>query len=154
MSSPFDPTMMMDKLRETFSSFGNFGTTGNVPQLDVAGLASAQKGMMDAVVAANQTLMEGLMALLKRQSEMMQETVQQVAQSAQSVGQMANSPHEMLAQQAETAQQTFSQSVANARELADIATRSYRDALDHVLGQVSTQLGSIKDAALKAKANG
>ncbi|MCU0839917.1 MAG: TIGR01841 family phasin [Rhodospirillales bacterium] len=153
MSSPFDPTAMMDKLRETFSGFGQLGTGKTMPQLDVSGLFSAQKGMMEAVVAANQTLMEGLMALMKRQSEMMQETVQQVAQSAQTVGQLANSPHDLMAQQAETAQQTISQSIANARELADMATKSYRDALDRVHSQISAQLAELKDAALKAKAN-
>jgi phasin family protein len=151
MSSPFDPTMMMEKLRDTFSSFGNFGTT-NLPQLDMSGLMTAQKGMMEAVVAANQTMMEGLMALLQRQSEMMQETMQQAAEAAQTMGQTAGSPQDLLAHQVETTQQAFAKSVANARELSDMATKSYRDALDHVHGQITSQLLSIRDAMVTGKA--
>lgn len=152
MTNPFDPTTMVEKVRESFANMPGFGGT-TLPQMEPTAILSAQKGMLEAVVAANQTLMEGTIALLRRQSEMLQEALQEMTQAAQAMGQTPPAANELFVQQAQAVRQAMAKSVANARELADMATKSYREAFDRVHNQVAAQLDSVKEMWVKDKPN-
>ncbi|MCG5535928.1 phasin family protein [Ectothiorhodospira mobilis] len=71
----FDPNRYMEQVRRLMQQYG-------LPSMDPQVLMEAQRRNMEAVVAANRTLLEGTEALMRHQADLMREVFEEMNRSA------------------------------------------------------------------------
>ncbi|MFP4079346.1 MAG: phasin family protein [Ectothiorhodospira sp.] len=74
----FDPNRFMEQGRQIMQQYG-------MPPMDMQALMEAQRRNVEAVVAANRTLMEGTETLMRHQSDLMREVFEEVSQGTRQV---------------------------------------------------------------------
>jgi phasin family protein len=89
-----------------------------IPGVDMQELLHAQKKNIAALTEANRHAVEGLQALARRQSEILQQAMKSAADAAKATA-GAGGPKEAAAKQAELAKAAFEHAVANMREMAE-----------------------------------
>lgn len=121
-----------------------------VPGFDPGALAAAQQKNFDAVAAANRRALEGYQAMVKRQAEIFQQTMQEVAEMMrQSVASGASDGNAM--KQAELARQAVERTMANLRELAEMASRTNSEAFETINKRMTQNLEELRNTFAKAK---
>lgn len=126
--------------------FGEF----RAPGLDPAALAAAQQKNLDAVAAANRRAIEGYQALMKRQAEIFQQTMQEVAAMMRQSA-TAGAPEGGAARQAELARQAIERTMANMRELAEMASRANSEAFEEINKRMTENLEELRNTFGRAK---
>jgi phasin family protein len=121
-----------------------------LPGIEVDAVMAGQRKNVEALTNASRAAFEGAQALAKRQAEILQETLNQTADSFRMLAE-AGSPPEVAAKQAELAKEAFEKALGNMRELAEMVTKSQQGAMDAISGRISQSLDEIKDMALKMK---
>lgn len=132
---------------DAFKAFGEF----RVPSFDFNGFFNAQRNNLEAISAANQVVTEGLQAVARRQAEIAQANTQKALQLVKDVITNGNNPEANAAKQAEFARNLIESSLSNARELAEIASKSSIQAFDVVNKRVAEGLSEIAEAAEDAR---
>lgn len=120
-----------------------------MPGVDVEALVQAQRRNIEAVTQANQLAVEGMQAVLRRQTEILQQTFEE-AQTALKDSMSQGAPEAKLAQQADLAKVAFEKALANMRELAEIVAKSNQEAADIINKRVTASIDELK-ALIKAK---
>ena len=115
--------------------------------LDPAALIKTSQTTIEALFNANQKVLEGCQALMQRQVELTQQMIDETATLLRSLGQPGASPRDAVAVHTELARVSLERSVSGMRELADMATGSYRAAMDRVHDQVKSHLNDIRNSA-------
>lgn len=118
--SPFNPEEMM-KL------FGNMKMPG-AEHLQT--LADAQRRNLEAMVAANRLAMEGAQAVARRNLEIMQQSMSEMAQAMQGMATLDGNPAQKAQQQAEVLKAAYERAVANMKELSDLIQKSNGEAME------------------------
>ncbi|HYG84955.1 MAG TPA: phasin family protein [Azospirillum sp.] len=121
-----------------------------VPGVDVDSILSTQRKNIEAVTAANQLAIEGLQAVLRRQAEILRQSLEEAGNAASEVI-AAGSPEEKAAKQAELLKTAFEKSLSNIRELAEMVAKSNTEAADVLAKRVSESLDEVKTAIANAK---
>ncbi len=142
---------------EIFTKFNPFNldmskTMDNfkLPGVDMDAVISSQKKNIEAVNAANQTAIEGVQALAKRQAEILRQSMEEATKAAKEVadvGELGDIP----AKQAEIAKAAFEKGLANMKELADMAAKSNAEALDMVNKRVAENFDEMKEVLTQKK---
>lgn len=143
MMKDFDPTKMVDEFSKMLKQY-------KLPGVDLDSLIASQKKNVEALTSANKVAFEGLQAVAKRQTEILQETMNE-ASKAIDVLAKAGSPQEVAAKQAELAKDAFERALANMRELAEMVTKANQEATNTINTRISATLDEIKEMALKMK---
>ena len=120
-----------------------------VPGVDVESLVSNQRKNIDALTQANKLAFEGLQNVVKRQVEILRQTIDEVAQVAKDFSE-PGSAQDKAAKQAEFAKDAFERALANARELAELIAKSNAEAFDLLNKRFSQILDETRDAFQKA----
>lgn len=121
-----------------------------VPGFDPAALAAAQQKNLDAVAAANKRALEGYQAMVKRQAEIFQQTMQEVAEMMrQSATGGTAGPN--TARQAEFARQAVERTMANLRELTEMASKTNSEAFDTINRRMTENLEELRNSFAKAQ---
>ena len=120
-----------------------------VPGVDVESLVSNQRKNIDALTQANKLAFEGLQTVVKRQVEILRQTIDEVAQVAKDFSE-PGSAQDKAAKQAEFAKDAFERALANARELAELIAKSNAEAFDLLNKRFSQILDETRDAFQKA----
>ena len=124
-----------------FENFTKMMSAFKIPGVDMDAMMDAQRKNIEAVAAANRAAAEGAQALAGRQAEILRETMQQWQDAANDL--IANADSESVAsRQAEFVQTTMEQTLANMREMAEMAAKSQSDAFDTINNRL---LESIKE---------
>jgi phasin family protein len=120
------------------------------PGVDVESVLAAQRKNVEALTAANQLALEGFQAVVRRQGEILRQTLEEAGSL---VGQLtaAGSPEEKVAKQAELVKTAFEKALANAKELAELVAKSNSEAADVINKRVSESLEELKVLIQKAK---
>ncbi len=139
-----DPGKMVDQVTKMLQSF-------QTPGIDMKALVTSQKKNIEAVTNANRAVVEGLQAVARRQTEILQETMNE-ASKAIDVLSKAGSPQEAAAKQADLAKDAFERALSNMRELADMVAAANQNATNTINARISETLDEIKEMALKVKA--
>jgi phasin family protein len=139
----FDPTKMMGELSNMLKQY-------KLPGVDVDAVVASQKKNLEALTSANRTAIEGLQAVVKRQAEILQETMNEASKAVDALSK-AGSPPEVAAKQAELTKDAFERALANMRELAEMVTKSNQEATNTINTRISASLDELKDVALKMK---
>lgn len=93
-------------------------------------LAEAQKRNLEAMVAANRLAMEGAQAVAKRNLEIMQQSMAELAQSMHGMATLDANPAQKAQQQAEAMKAAYERAVANMKELSDLIQKSNGEAME------------------------
>lgn len=139
--SSFDPTKIMGEVQNLLKQY-------KLPGIDIEAIAATQKKNIEALTAANRTAVEGLQALAKRQSEVLQETMREASQAVAELSK-SSSPGDLVAKQAELVRSAFEKGVSTMREMADIVSKSNREATDTINARITATLEEVRGLALK-----
>jgi phasin family protein len=128
------------------SSFGDFGKMPSfdfsklmkdfkLPGIDLAAIMDREKKNIEALTEANRVAFEGWQALVRRQAEILQESMKQAVGSVQ--GEDAGTKRMDLAAHA------FETTLSNMRELAEMAVKSQTEAFDIIRKRVQENLAAL-----------
>jgi len=120
-----------------------------VPALDFEQGVQTMRRSAEALTAANQLAFEGYQAVARRQMEIMKTSLQE-ASSMLSQLTSAGTPEEKIARQVELMKQAYETSLANAREIQGLVSKSNEGAIDVLSNCVCDTLDEIKTVSKKS----
>jgi phasin family protein len=82
------------------------------------------------MVAANRLAMEGAQAVARRNLEIMQQSMAEMAQSVQGMVALDGNPAQKAQQQAEAMKTAYERAVTNMKELSDLIQKSNGEAME------------------------
>jgi phasin family protein len=112
-----------------------------LPGVDFAALVDRERKNIEALVEANKIAFEGWQALVRRQSEILQETMKQAVADARQ--------EDAVKKRTDLAKQGFEKALSNMRELAEMATKSQKDAFDVVRRRYEENMEGIRNFGKK-----
>jgi phasin family protein len=107
-----------------------------LPGVDLAAIMDREKRNIEALTEANRVAFEGWQALVRRQAEILQESVKQAVGAMQ--GEDAGTKRMDLAAHA------FQTALSNMRELAEMAAKSQKEAFDIIRKRVEDNLAALR----------
>lgn len=131
----------------TNSLFGDFGKMPSfdfsrlmkdfkLPGVDIATIMDREKKNIEALTEANRVAFEGWQALVRRQAEILQESIKQAVGSLQ--GEDAGT------KRMDVASHAFETALSNMRELAEMAVKSQKEAFDIIRKRVEENLAVLR----------
>lgn len=140
-NNPFNPFANVD-----LSKFDLSKMLGDVkiPGFDMQAAIDAQRKNIEALNAANQAAVQGMQAVAQRQAEILSQAFSEISTVAQQLASVSNNPQELTSKQAEVARKAFEQALANARELAEIVSKSNTEAFAIINKRVTESLQELK----------
>ena len=108
-----------------------------LPGVDFTAFVDRERKNIEALVKANRIAFEGWQRLVRRQAEMLQETMQKVVADA--------SQEDAKKKRADLAKEGFEKALANMRELAEITTQSQKEAFDVVRKRIEENVEGIRN---------
>lgn len=126
-------------------------STANFP-FDVQSLLETQRKNLQAFSEALQVVVESSQTIAQNQAEIISKLVED---NSSLVKELANegTPEEKIAKHADLIKKNYEKSVANWREISDIASKSGKEASDIINKRVAASLTEIK-SSLGKKGNG
>ena len=112
-----------------------------LPGVDFAALVDRERKNIEALAKANRIALEGWQRLVRRQTEMLQETMKKVVADAGQEG--------AKKKRADLAKEGFEKALANMRELAEITTQSQKEAFDVVRKRIEENVEGIRNLGKK-----
>ncbi|MBI2242308.1 MAG: phasin family protein [Magnetospirillum gryphiswaldense] len=120
-----------------------------VPGVDVETLVGSQRKNIEALTQANKLAYDGLQAVLKRQVEILRQTMDEVAQVSKDIAE-PGSPQDKAAKQADLAKEAFERSLSNMRELAEMIAKANNEAFELLNKRFTQNLDEMRDVFTKA----
>jgi phasin family protein len=124
----------------------SFAKIFQVPGFDANTFVKFQHRNLEALNAANQTLVQGLQTVAQRQGKLVQQSVKQF-QELLSLKPTNASVKETLVKQIDVAKTSFEKNVADSRELGDLVAKVGSEAADILNCRVVASLDEVKTAA-------
>ena len=125
-----------------FFDFTKLMSQFQLPGVDFATLVDRERKNIEALAKANRIAFEGWQRLVRRQAEMLQETMKKVVADA--------SQQDAKKKRADLAKEGFEKALANMRELAEITTQSQKEAFDVVRKRIEENVEDIRNFGKKA----
>jgi phasin family protein len=120
-----------------------------IPGVDWQELMASQQKNLAALTKANQVLFEGAQAVVQRQVEILHKSMAELADASKAM--MAeDDPQAGARKRFELAKTSFEQAIVNMRELAELAGKSNREALEVINQRALEGFEEIK-AAIQAR---
>ena len=116
-----------------------------IPGVDWSELMASQQKNLQALAKANQLLVEGAQAVVRREVEILQKAMAELAAASKEMMQQGD-PQAQAAKRLELAQASFEAAIQNMRELAEVASRSNREALEVINQRALESFEEIKKA--------
>ena len=126
MATETDPFGDVKKMLEQFK----------MPGVDIAAIVEARRKDVEALVEANKSAYESMQAIVRKQTEMMAESMQVMQEAAKSAADPA--------QQTEVVRSAFEKTIADMKELAEMARRSQSDAMAHITQRAAEHMEEIR----------
>ena len=106
--------------------FSKFGSDMKLPKVDVETILGHHRKNLEALEKSARASAAGASSLIAKQREVLQETLNEISEMAQSF-RVPGSPQELLSKQADFARRSFEAAVKNAGETADIVKKSGKE---------------------------
>ena len=126
-------------------------TEFKMPGINTDLVAESYRKNVEAISAASQVAIEGMQAVIKRQSEILRESVEEYAQLLRGYT-APTSPEEAAAKQAELAKHAYETTLAHLKELSDLIAKSNADSIELLNKRIGEMLDEVKGLAAKKKA--
>jgi len=133
-----------------FGDFNKIMSEYQVPGVDWQELMASQQKNLQALAKANQVLVEGAQAVMRREVEILQKAMAEFAAASQEMMQQGD-PQAQASKRLELAKTSFEAALANMRELAEVAGRSNREALEVINQRALESFEEIKRAIDKKR---
>ena len=143
----------MAKKPESFSIIDMFAKLGHdlrMPEIDIERVIEHHRKNLEAFENSARAASAGASSVLARQREMLQETLSDVSDMAQSY-RSAGDPQQMLTKQAEFARKSFETAVKNTGEVADLVRKSSTEAIDILRKRIQDGMEEIRESYDKRK---
>lgn len=121
-----------------------------IPGVDWQELLAAQQKNLAALTEANQVIFQGAQAVVQREVEVLQKAMAELAQASRDLASEAD-PKAQADKRVTLARASFEAALENMRELAELAGRSNREALDVINKRALEGFDEIKQAIDKAR---
>jgi len=112
-----------------------------LPGVDFTALVDRERKNIEALVKANRIAFEGWQRLVRRQAEMLQETMEKVVADA--------SQEDAAKKRAYLAKGGFERALANMQELAEMTSQSQKEAFDVVRKRIEENMEGIRNLGKK-----
>ena len=142
VSNDVKPTEKGTTGETPFFDFTKLMSQFRLPGVDFAALVDRERKNIEALAKANRIAFEGWQRLVRRQAEMLQETMKKVVADA--------SQEDAKKKRADLAKEGFEKALANMRELAEITTQSQKEAFDVVRKRIEENVEGIRNFGKKA----
>jgi phasin family protein len=123
--------------------FGKFGRDLKVPNVDVEAILAHHRKNLEALEKSARASAAGATSLLSRQREMLQDTLREVTEMAQSYRAPGN-PQELMAKQTEFARKSFEAALKNAGEVAELVKKSGTESVDILRTRIKEAMEEIR----------
>ena len=124
-----------------FFDFTELMSQFRLPGVDFAALVDRERKNIQALAEANRIAFEGWQRLVRRQAEILQETMKKVVADAGQVDAMKRT---------DLAKEGFEKALANMRELAEMGSKSQREAFEVVRKRIEQNMEGIRNFGKKA----
>ena len=120
-----------------------------VPGVDVEAVVASQRKNIEALTQANQLAVEGVQAVLRRQTEIARTAIEEFSSMFRDFVQPTSSPEDKIAKQAEYSKAALEKGLANARELTELVTKANTEAFNVINKRFTETLDEVRDYAKK-----
>ena len=141
VSNDVKPTESGTAGETPFFDFTKLMSQFQLPGVDFATPVDRERKNIEALAKANRIAFEGWQRLVRRQAEMLQETMKKVVADA--------SQQDAKKKRADLAKEGFEKALANMRELAEITTQSQKEAFDVVRRRIEENVEGIRNLGRK-----
>ena len=129
--------------------FTKFFAEMKLPALpDMEAFLAANRKNIETFSAANRVAIEGAQAVAKRQMEMVQSSMSEIADAMKELA-SADAPQEKAAKQAELLKQAYQRAVGHMKELSDLIRQSNAEALALINKRFEEAMDEVKALAQK-----
>jgi len=126
-----------------FTDFGRMFEQFSVPGVDMAAIVEARRKDIEALTEANRVAYEGMQSLVQRQTEILRRSMEEVQAAAKEMA-AAGKPLKPGSMPVDFAQQAFQKAFENMRELAEMATKSQKEAIDIISKRAFQNVEELK----------
>lgn len=140
----FDPSKMAEEMTKMLGQY-------KIPGVDMDTIVASQKKNVEALVAANRTVVEGAQAVIKRQAEIMQEAMAEMTKVVETLGKAGSSPQDLVATQVDLVKGGLERTFASMQELAQMVAKSQSEATSQINTRITASLDEFKELVTKAK---
>jgi len=130
MAKEINPFGDLQKMLEQFK----------MPGVDMSAIVESRRKDIEALMEANKATYQSMQALARKQAEILSQTIQGMQEAAKNAVGSAGNP----AQQTETVRKAFEKTLADMRELAEMARRSQAEAMAHLTQRGNEHLQEIR----------
>jgi phasin family protein len=123
--------------------FSKFGSEMKLPKVDVEAILGHHRKNLEALEKSARATAAGASSVAAKQREVLQETLREIADMAQSYRTSGN-PQELLSKQADFARRSFETAVKNASETAEIVRKSGRESIDILRERIRESMQEIR----------
>lgn len=150
-NNPFDFSNLFEQMNpenmaEQFQKMLSGASFGN---MDTSALTETQRKNWEALLQANQAMVSGGQALMKRQSEMMQQALQEGADAIQSMS--SANPDEIVAKNTELVEQAMGKAMVNFTEIAGMIQQTYDDVSEKVEIRMNENIKEFRETISKTQ---
>ena len=121
-----------------------------IPGVDWQEVIAAQQKNLQALAKANQVLVEGAQAVMRREIEILQKAMAELAEASRELMQQGD-PKAAASKRLELAKTSFEAAIQNMRELAEVAGKSNREALEVINQRALESFEEIRKAMDRKK---
>lgn len=119
------------------------------PAFDVDSLLAAQRRNIEALNEANKLVAESMQAIFRRQAEILRQTMEEAAEAFQKMS-GAGTPEQKVAENAELLKSALERSVANMRELSEMAAKANNETFQVINKRMGESLDEFKTVVGKS----
>jgi phasin family protein len=123
--------------------FNNFGRDLKLPSMDVEAILSHHRKNLEALQKSASATTTGAQNLMTKQRQILQDTMSEITDMAQSYRAPGN-PQEMMAKQADFARRSFETAVKNASEVAEIVKKSGTESVEILRERIRETMEEIR----------
>ena len=123
--------------------FGRFGRDLKVPNVDVEAILAHHRKNLEALEKSARAGAAGASSLMSRQREMLQDTLREITDMAQSYRAPGN-PQELMAKQTEFARKSFEAALKNAGEVAELFKKSGTESVEILRERIKAAMEEIR----------
>jgi phasin family protein len=123
--------------------FSNFGRDLKMPSVDVEAILSHHRKNLEALQKSASATATGAHNLMAKQRQILQDTMSEITDMAQSYRAPGN-PQEMMVKQADFARHSFETAVKNASEAAEIIKKSGTESVEILRERIRDTMEEIR----------
>jgi len=142
-------------MAKTFYPFGDvdfskFMSELKVPGVNVDQVAESYRKNVEALTAASQAAIEGMQVVVKRQTEILRESMEEYASLLRGYA-TPTSAEDVATKQADLARHTFENALAHMKEISELIAKANNDSLEVINKRVTEMIDEVKGLAIKKK---